>query len=51
MAEELFAEIDKDQSGRVSLMEFVESYFAQQVEVEERISELKKMIEEDTKKR
>ena len=31
--------------------EFVESYFMQQREVEERIEELKKMIEEDMKKR
>ena len=33
------------------MIEFVESYFAQQVEVEERIAELTKMIEEDDKKR
>jgi CHASE3 domain sensor protein len=33
------------------LVEFVESYFAQQREVEERIDELKKMIDEDMKKR
>lgn len=32
-------------------MEFVESYFAQQMEVTERIDELTKMIEEDIKKR
>ncbi len=51
MAEEIFAEIDRDQSGRISLVEFVESYFIQQREVEERIEELKKMIEEDLKKR
>jgi hypothetical protein len=51
LAEEIFAEIDKDQSGRVSLVEFVEAYFAQQMEVEERIEELKKMIDEDQKKR
>ena len=51
LAEEIFAEIDKDQSGRVSLVEFVEAYFAQQMEVEERIEELKMMIEEDQKKR
>lgn len=47
MAEEIFAEIDRDQSGRVSLVEFVEAYFEQQREVEERVEELKKMIEED----
>jgi hypothetical protein len=35
----------------VSLEEFVQSYFEQQREVEERISELKLMIEEDTKKK
>lgn len=33
------------------MVEFVESYFIQQTEVEERIEELKKMIEEDMKKR
>ena len=51
LAEELFAEIDKDGSGRVSLVEFVEAYFEQQREVEERVDELKKIIAEDTKKR
>lgn len=51
MAELIFTEIDRDQSGRVSLQEFVESYFIQQVQVEERISELIRLIEEDSKKR
>ncbi len=27
LAQELFEEIDKDQSGRISLEEFVEAYF------------------------
>jgi hypothetical protein len=40
-------ELDRDGSGQVSLEEFVESYFYQQREVEERIHELKQMIEED----
>ena len=47
IAEELFIEIDRDQSGRISLNEFVESYFLQQREVEERIEELTKIIQED----
>eukprot|EP00347_Sterkiella_histriomuscorum_P014348 403361215 len=51
IAEELFIEIDRDQSGRISLNEFVESYFLQQREVEERIEELTKIIQEDQKKR
>ncbi len=51
LAEELFQEIDKDGSERVSLQEFVEAYFEQQREVEERIDELKLMIEEDSKKK
>jgi Ca2+-binding EF-hand superfamily protein len=29
LAEEIFAEIDKDGSGRVNLVEFVEAYFEQ----------------------
>ena len=51
MAEELFNEIDQDGSGRVSLEEFVMSYFGQQREVEERIEELGLMIEDDSKKK
>ncbi len=51
LAEEIFEEIDTDQSGRVNLKEFVEAYFVQQREVEDRIEELKKMIEEDIKKK
>jgi hypothetical protein len=47
----LFAEIDRDGSGRVSLVEFVEAYFEQQREVEERVDELRKIINEDLKKR
>jgi Ca2+-binding EF-hand superfamily protein len=37
IVEELFAELDKDQNQRVSLTEFVEAYFTQQMQVEERI--------------
>ena len=44
-------EIDRDQNGRISLQEFVESYFAQQIQVEERIEELDKLITEVNKKR
>lgn len=47
----IFQEIDRDQNGKVSLQEFVESFFIQQVQVEERISELTRLIEEDSKKR
>ena len=43
-------EIDRDNSGKISLIEFVESYFEQQKQVEERIIELNEMIEEDTEK-
>jgi hypothetical protein len=51
LAEEIFRGIDTDKSGRVSLVEFVESYFEQQREFEERLEDLNKMIEEDMKKR
>jgi len=47
----VFLEIDRDNTGKITLHEFVEAYFDQQREVEERIDELKLMIEEDTKKR
>ncbi|CDW87383.1 c2 domain containing protein [Stylonychia lemnae] len=51
IAEEIFREIDKDNSGTISLVEFVESYFDQQREIEERVEELNKMIIEDEKKK
>ena len=35
----------------MSLQEFVEAYFEQQMQVEQRIEELTKLVEEDTKKR
>ena len=47
----LFEELDRDQNGRISLDEFVDEYFQQQVQVEQRIEELERMTAEDTKKR
>jgi CHASE3 domain sensor protein len=37
--------------GRISIQEFVEAYFSQTVQVEDRIEELGKLITEDSKKR
>lgn len=47
----LFQELDQDQSGRISLEEFVTQYFQQQLQVQLRIEELAKMIVDDNKKR
>lgn len=47
----LFEELDRDQNGRISLDEFVDEYFQQQVQVEQRIEELERLTAEDTKKR
>lgn len=44
MAETIFNEIDKDENGKVSIAEFVQAYFEQQTQVEDRIEELKEMI-------
>lgn len=49
--EEIFNELDEDQNGRISIAEFVGAYFRQQVQVEDRIAELEKLIKEDLKKR
>lgn len=51
LIEEIFAEIDRDMDGRISIQEFVEAYFSQTVQVEDRIEELGKLITEDSKKR
>lgn len=51
LIEEIFAEIDHDMDGRISIQEFVEAYFSQTVQVEDRIEELGKLITEDSKKR
>jgi hypothetical protein len=42
--------MDRDGNGRIELKEFVEAYFIQQLEVEERLKELETMIAEDTTK-
>lgn len=40
VAEQIFQEIDADNSGAVSLQEFVETYFVKQRLVKERLTEL-----------
>lgn len=51
IAEEVFHEIDKDQHGHISLAEFVDAYFVQQLQVEERIEELEKLLVEENRKK
>jgi hypothetical protein len=48
---QIFEELDQDQSGYVSLEEFVNGYFVQLVQCEDRIADLEKILEKETLKR